>query len=125
MVGELTLCNPEKPTFAIKIERICFRMKITNTTNNKINYSILGVQATNLSGGANQFQSSWRGDLSVAANSVGPTSSGWEDGIYIQNAGTYALQLSICYAVSETCFAGSGWEILTPGVNVTAIYWVP
>jgi len=123
--GELSLCNPEKPTFATKIERICFRMKITNTTSSKINYSILGVQATNLSGGANQFQSSWRGDLSVDANSVGPTSSGWEDGIYIQNPGTYALQVAICYATIETCFIGSGWEILTPGIGVTAIVWVP
>jgi len=123
--GELSLCNPEKPTFATKIERICFRMKITNTTSSKINYSILGVQATNLSGGANQFQSSWKGDLSVDANSVGPTSSGWEDGIYIQNPGTYALQVAICYAINESCFIGTGWEILTPGAKVTAIVWIP
>ncbi len=125
ITGELSLCNPEKPTFATKIERICFRMKITNTTSSKINYSILGVQATNLSGGANQFQSSWKGDLSVDANSVGPTSSGWEDGIYIQNPGTYALQVAICYAITESCFIGTGWEILTPGARVTAIVWVP
>lgn len=125
ITGELSLCNPEKPTFATKIERICFRMKITNTTSSKINYSILGVQATNLSGGANQFQSSWKGDLSVDANSVGPTSSGWEDGIYIQNPGTYALQVAICYAITESCFIGTGWEILTPGAKVTAIVWVP
>lgn len=125
VTSELSLCNPEKPTFATKIERICFRMKITNTTSSKISYSILGVQATNLSGGANQFHSSWRGDLSVAANSVGPTSSGWEDGIFIQEPGTYALQVAICYAVTDTCFIGSGWEILTPGARVTAIVWVP
>jgi len=125
ITGELSLCNPEKPTFATKIERICFRMKITNTTSSKINYSILGVQATNLSGGANQFQSSWKGDLSIEANSVGPTSSGWEDGIYIQNPGTYALQVAICYAITESCFIGTGWEILTPGAKVTAIFWVP
>jgi LysM repeat protein len=123
--GELSLCNPEKPTFATKIERICFRMKITNTTSSKINYSILGVQATNLSGGANQFHSSWKGDLSIDANSVGPTSSGWEDGIYIQDPGTYALQVAICYAITESCFIGTGWEILTPGAKVTAIVWVP
>ncbi|MBI5081598.1 MAG: LysM peptidoglycan-binding domain-containing protein [Chloroflexi bacterium] len=125
ITGELSLCNPEKPTFATKIERICFRMKITNTTSSKINYSILGVQATNLSGGANQFQSSWKGDLSVEANSVGPTSGGWEDGIYIQNPGTYALQVAICYAITESCFIGTGWEILTPGAKVTAIVWIP
>ena len=123
--GELTLCNPEKPSFAAKIERICFRELLINTTGQPVSYGILGVQATNLSGGPSQFQTSWRGDLSIPANGVGPTGNGWEDGIYIQEAGTYRLTLAICYSNIDTCLTGGDWQTLTGGVNVTVVIWNP
>ena len=125
VTGELTLCNPEKPSFAAKIERICFRELLINTTSQPVSYGILGVQATNLSGGPSQFQTSWRGDLSLPANGVGPTGNGWEDGIYIQEAGTYRLTLAICYSNIDTCLTGGDWQTLTAGVNVTVVIWNP
>ncbi len=125
LTGELTLCNPEKPSFAVKIERICFRELLINTTSQPVSYGILGVHAANLSGGPSQFQTSWRGDLSIPANGVGPTGNGWEDGIYIQEPGTYRLTLAICYSNIDTCLTGGEWQTLTSGVNVTAIIWNP
>lgn len=125
ITGALTLCNPEKPSFAATIERICFRELITNNTGAPVGYSILGVQAANLTGGPNQYQTSWRGDLVVPAGGTGPASGGWEDGIYINVPGTYQLTLSICYANADTCFLGTGWEVLTAGVNVNVVIWNP
>ena len=127
VTGTLTLCNPEKPSFAATIERVCFRELLVNHNSTAVSYGILGVQATNLTGGPNQFQTSWRGDLSIPANGVGPTGSGWEDGMYIDTAGTYRLTLSICYSNVGTCLAPSGgdWETLTSGVNVTVVNWTP
>ncbi len=125
ITGELTLCNPEKPSFAVKIERICFRELIINTTGQPVSYGVLGVQATNLSGGPSQFQTSWRGDLSIPANGVGPTGNGWEDGLYIQQPGIYRLSLAICYSNIDTCLSGGDWQTLTAGVNVTAVIWNP
>ncbi len=125
ITGALTLCNPEKPSFAATIERICFRELITNNTGALVGYGILGVQAANLTGGPNQYQTSWRGDLVVPAGGTGPASGGWEDGIYINVPGTYQLTLSICYANADTCFLGTGWEVLTAGVNVNVVIWNP
>ena len=125
VVGQLTLCNPEKPSFAARIERICFRELITNTTGSPVSYGILGVQATNLSGGANQFQTSWRGDLVVPAGGQGPVGGGWEDGIYIEQAGVYRLQLAVCFSTVDGCLAGTGWELLTAGVDVKVVIWTP
>jgi hypothetical protein len=129
IAGELTLCNPEKPTFAATIERICFREKIVNTTSQAVAYDIIGVQATNLSGGPSQFQTSWRGDLSIGPGCTGPTDScggPWEDGMYFATPGTYRLTLSICYSKIDVCLGSSGdWETLTSGVEVTVISWTP
>ena len=129
ITGELTLCNPEKPSFAATIERICFREKIVNTTSQTVAYGIIGVQATNLSGGPSQFQTSWRGDLKIDAGCTGPTDScggPWEDGMYFATPGTYRLTLSICYSKIDVCLGSSGdWETLTSGVEVTAISWTP
>lgn len=126
--GELLLCNPEKSSFAANIERICFREKIVNTTNNPISYGILGVQATNLSGGANRFQTSWAGNLAIGPGCIGPTdtcSGPWEDGMYLE-AGTYRLTLSICYSKIDVCqSAGGEWETLTSGVSVNIVNWTP
>lgn len=125
ITGSLTLCNPEKPSFAATIERICFRELITNTTGASVGYSLLGVQVTSLTDGQNQFQTSWRSDQVVPAGGTGPTPGGWEDGIYINIPGTYQLTLSICYANADTCFLGTGWEVLTAGVNVNVVIWNP
>src|SRR3990172_2016447 len=43
VTGELILCNPEKPSFAATIERICFREKIVNITGQAISYGVVGV----------------------------------------------------------------------------------
>ncbi|MEK7278655.1 MAG: LysM peptidoglycan-binding domain-containing protein, partial [Chloroflexota bacterium] len=125
ITGALTLCNPEKPSFAATIERICFRELITNTTGAPVGYSILGVQVTSLTGGQNQFQTSWHSDLVVPAGGTGPVPGGWEDGIYINIPGTYQLTLSICYLNAGACFLGTGWEVLTAGVNVNVVIWNP
>lgn len=125
VTGQLTLCNPEKPSFAADIERICFRELITNTTGSPVSYGVLGVQATNLSGGPNQFQTSWRGDLSVPPFGTGPTGGGWEDGIYIDVPGMYRLQLAICFSSVDGCLSGIGWELLTSGVDVKVVDWHP
>jgi LysM repeat protein len=125
VTGTLTLCNPEKPSFAADIERICFRELIVNTTGTPITYSYLGVRATNLTGGPSQFQTSWRGDLTLGANAQGPSGGGWEDGIYIDEPGTYRLQLAICFSTVDGCLAGTGWETLTTGVDVKVVFWQP
>jgi len=125
LTGTLTLCNPEKPSFAVKIERICFRERLVNNTDQPVKYGVLGVRAENLSGGPSQFQTSWRGDLTVPARGVGPTGDGWEDGIYIQEPGAYRLTLSICYSSTDVCLSGGEWETLTSGVNVTTVIWNP
>lgn len=129
ITGELTLCNPEKPTFAATIERICFHEKIVNTTSQAVTYGIIGVLATNLNGGSSQFQTSWRGDLSIGPGCTGPTDScggPWEDGMYFATPGTYRLTLSICYSKIDVCLGSSGdWETLTSGVEVTVISWTP
>ncbi len=125
VTGQFTLCNPEKPSFAANIERICFREIVFNTTGQPVSYSLLGVQATNLGGGPNQFQTSWRGDLVIPAGGQGPTAGGWEDGIYIEAPGAYRLQLAICFLNVDSCQLGLGWEILTPGVDVKVVFWLP
>nr|MBI2904824.1 hypothetical protein [Chloroflexota bacterium] len=126
ITGQITLCNPEKQSFAATLERICFRELIVNNTSAPVSYGVLGVQATNLSGGPDKFQTSWRGDLSVPANGTGPTGGGWEDGMYIDTPGTYRLTLSICYSDVDTCLGSNGeWETLTSGVNVNVVNWTP
>jgi LysM repeat protein len=125
VTGTLTLCNPEKPSFAADIERICFRELIVNTTSQPVSYGMLGVRATNLTGGPSQFQTSWRGDLVLGAGAQGPTGGGWEDGIYIDEPGTYRLQLAMCFSSVDACLAGSGWETLTTGVDVKVVFWLP
>mgnify|MGYP001585535824 CR=1 FL=1 len=125
VTGQLTLCNPEKPSFAADIERICFRELITNTTGAPVSYGLLGVSATNLTGGPDQFQTSWRGDLSVPPFGTGPTGGGWEDGIYIDVPGTYRLQLALCFSNVDGCLSGIGWEVLTSGVDVKVVDWHP
>jgi len=126
ITGQLTLCNPEKPSFAATIERICFHETLFNTTAAGVKYGILGVQATNLSGGPNQFQTSWRGDdLTVPPGGQGPAGGNWEDGIYITQPGTYRLQLAVCFSSVDGCLAGVGWETITSGVNVKVVFWQP
>lgn len=129
ITGELLLCNPEKPSFAANIERICFREKIVNTTGQPISYGVLGVQIADTATGSSRFHSSWQGALSIGPGCTGPTDScggPWEDGIYIATPGTYRLTLSVCFSEINTCLGGSGdWETLTSGVNVTVVNWTP
>jgi hypothetical protein len=129
MSGQLSLCNP-KTSYAAKSdtfegERICVNELITNGTGQTITYGVLGVQATNLSGGPHAFQTSWRGDLSVPPGGNGPTGGGWQDGLYLA-AGTYRLSLAICYSNTDTCLGDSGeWETLTSGIQIEVVPWTP
>jgi hypothetical protein len=129
ITGQLTLCNPEKPSFAASIERVCFRERIVNSTGNTITYGVLGVQIASLSGGPNSFHTSWQGNLSIGPGCTGPTDTcggPWEDGTFLATPGTYRLSLSICYSDINTCLGSSGdWETLTSGVDITVISWTP
>jgi hypothetical protein len=129
IVGELTLCNPEKPSFAANIERICFREKIVNTTGGPIPYGVLGVQITGLDGAPSSFHSSWQGSLSIGPGCTGPTDvcgGPWEDGTYLATPGSYRLSLSMCFSGINSCLGGTGeWATLTSGINVTVISWTP
>jgi|GEM_PF-1476807 len=125
ITGQLTLCNPEKPSFAATIENICFRELVINHTSAPIYYGALGVTATNLATGERIWHPSWN-DVSVPANGVGPTGGGWEDNMKIDTPGTYRLTLDICYSHVSICpSSGADWETLTSGVNVTVVNWTP
>lgn len=120
LTGELILCGG-KTSYAVG-ERVCFTEKIFNTTAASINYGVLGVLAVNTSGGANQFQTSWSGDLSIGPGCYGPTDKcggAWEDGMRLSAPGSYTLYLQICYSALSACQAGGDWESLTGGVAVT------
>lgn len=125
--GKLELCDASKPSFATIIERICFVETIYNQTNQNIDYGLLGVQATNLSGGKSQFQTSWSGELRLNGNGIGPVpNGGWEDGIFLQEPGTYRLTLEICYSPLKQCSQSTAeWETLTSGIIITVIDWTP
>jgi len=120
--GQLALCNP-KTTYAAGAERICFVEKIVNTTSGPIQYGVLGVQATNLSGGPSQFQTSWSGDLGIDPGCTGPTDhcgGVWEDGMRLNAPGAYRLSLQICYSPLNVCTTSDGeWETISAGINIT------
>jgi hypothetical protein len=120
--GQLTLCNP-KTTYAAGAERICFVEKIVNTTSGPIQYGVLGVQATNLSGGPGQFQTSWSGELGIDPGCTGPTDhcgGVWEDGMRLNAPGAYRLSLQICYSPLNVCTTSDGeWETISAGINIT------
>lgn len=127
LVGNLTLCNSTKTTYAVN-ERICFVEWIRNNTNAPISYGLIGVSAANLSGGASAFQTSWDaagipgGYLGVDANCEGPTDrckGAWEDGIRIPTPGSYRLTLQICYSTFSQCLNTGDWETLSAGINIT------
>lgn len=124
ITGQLFLCNP-KTIYAAGWERICFVELIQNHTGARINYGILGVQATNLSGGPSQFQTSWSGDLAIDPGCLGPTDrcgGAWEDGMKMNAVGTFSLTLQICYSSKITCQGGGEWETLTPGIVITVVH---
>jgi len=124
--GTLTLCDPDKPTFATLIERICFRETIFNTNQNEVKYGKLGVQITNQSNGMSQFHASWTGAMTLAPRALGPTADGWEDGITLQEPGTYRLVLRICFSTEGECAnLAADWETLTPAITITVINWTP
>jgi len=129
VTGTLTLCNPEKPSFASKIETICFTETIVNHTSGNIPYGILGVRYENLSGGPSGFHTSWRGDLVINAGCTGPTDScggpTTDFGMRIDTAGVYRLTLSMCFSSVDACLAGGAWEVLTSGVTVKVVDWTP
>jgi hypothetical protein len=122
--GSLTLCtaNAGRTTYAVN-ERVCFNEKIVNNTASLINYGVLGVLAVNTSGGANQFQTSWSGDLGINGGCTGPTDrcgGPWEDGIRIATPGAYTLYLQICFSTFNTCTSGGGeWESFGSGIAIT------
>ena len=119
ITGQLTLCNPTKLTYAT-YERVCFNMLLKNQTAQSVSYTFLGLHAVNVSSGSSVFHTSWSGTLSIPAHGVGPTSSGWEDGLYL-SPGSYKITLDICYAVESDCRQSIGWEVLTPGITVKIV----
>jgi hypothetical protein len=124
ITGQLFLCNP-KTIYAAGWERICFVELIQNHTGARINYGIFGVQATNLSGGPSQFQTSWSGDLAIDPGCLGPTNrcgGAWEDGMKMNAVGIFSLTLQICYSSQTTCQGGGEWEALTPGIVITVVH---
>lgn len=119
ITGQLTLCNPSKLTYA-SYERVCFNMLLKNQTAQPVSYTFLGLHAVGQGGGASVFHTSWSGTLSIPAQGVGPTSSGWEDGLYL-SPGSYRITLDICYTVEADCRRSIGWEVLTPGITVKIV----
>jgi hypothetical protein len=127
ITGQLTLCNA-KTTYGTN-ERICFVERIRNTTAAPVSYGILGVQASSLSGGGGQFQTSWSADLApggvlwIDPGCEGPTdrcNGPWEDGMTIRTPGTYRLVLSVCFSDFPTCLGTSGaWETLSQPIVVS------
>jgi hypothetical protein len=115
LTGRLTLCDP-KTNYAVSVERICFKELIYNGTTSRVNYGVLGVLAMNLSGGPNQFQTSWSGDLAIDPSCYGPTDrcgGKWEDGMKISVVGSYRLLMQICYSPQNDCGnSTSEWETL-------------
>jgi cytoskeletal protein RodZ len=128
ITGSLTLCNPEKSSFATNIERICFYEKIVNTTSNSVYYGKLGVSIVNVDTGAATFHNSWT-DVTIGPGCTGPSGTcggPWEDGTYLPNPGTYRLALSICYSAVDACVGGTGeWETFPSNITVTAVNWTP
>jgi Bacterial SH3 domain len=123
--GALTLCDPSRTTYAAG-EWICVIETIYNASKNAVNYGILGVNAINMTGGPNWFQSSWMGlnhagnYLVISPNCTGPVGlcdGPWKDGFKLQ-AGTYQFTLSICYSNAKTCQGGGVWETLTAPFTV-------
>jgi hypothetical protein len=127
ITGQLRLCN-NKTTYGTS-ERICFVESIRNTTAAPVSYGILGVQASSLSGGGGQFQTSWSADLApghvlwIDPGCEGPTdrcNGSWEDGMTIRTPGTYRLVLSVCFSEFNTCLGTSGdWETLSQPIVVS------
>jgi hypothetical protein len=128
IVGTLTLCNPEKSSFATNIERICFYEKIVNTTSNPVYYGKLGVSIVNVDTGAATFHNSWT-DVTIGPGCTGPSGTcggPWEDGTYLPNPGNYRLSLSICYSNVDSCVGGTGeWETFPSNITVSAVNWTP
>jgi hypothetical protein len=125
--GQLSLCNA-KTTYGTN-ERICFVERIHNNNAAPVSYGILGVQASSLSGGGGQFQTSWSADLApggvlwIDPGCDGPTDrckGAWEDGMTIRTPGTYRLVLSVCFSDFPTCLGTSGaWETLSQPIVVS------
>jgi len=126
--GTLTLCNPEKSSFATNIERICFHEKIVNTTNNPIYYGKLGVLITNLSTNQSSYHDSWT-DVTIGPGCTGPSGTcggPWEDGAYLNAPGSYRLALTMCYSKVDACVGGTGdWETFPSNIVVTTVDWTP
>ena len=139
ITGGLALCDPSKTSYAARaqtslgeIERVCIIETIQNHNGQVVTYGILGVSAQNTSGGPSQFQSSWRGDLSINGNCTGPSGNGGcggshtDTGFFIDQPGSYVLTLRICYSGVDTCLGNSGdWETLTSGIPIQIISWTP
>ncbi len=124
--GNLNLCSSQV-VFAVR-ERICFVEWIKNNTAKAVPYGILGVTAVREGGGV-QFQTSWSGELAshgllgIDPGCIGPTDrckGQWEDGVRLNNTGTYQLVLTVCFSDFPTCRGTSGdWETLSGPIVVT------
>jgi hypothetical protein len=124
--GMLNLCSSQV-TFAVG-ERVCFVEWIKNNTGQRVGYGILGVTAVRQGGGV-QFQTSWSGEqaphglLGIDPGCIGPTDhckGQWEDGMRLNNPGTYQLTLNVCFSDYPTCRGTTGdWEVLSGAIVIT------
>jgi hypothetical protein len=103
----------ENPTVGAN-QQIWFNFSVTNGSGQVLPYGFLGVAIFNSTGTNVGFHTSWSG------SSLNPGQTlNWRDGLVISTAGSYQLQLSICYSSVTVCGSGGEWELLGPRVPVT------
>jgi hypothetical protein len=101
---------------------IGFSFKIKNISENQVGYGFLGANCYDAAGNLAFFQASWQGPDASTKKWMNPGdelpwTDWWHDGV--PNPGTYRMQLVICYNTPGECNAGTGWEALSPLVELT------
>jgi hypothetical protein len=127
--GELRLAVQDKFKYASQIENIKVIELITNTTNQRLSYGVIGVEIVNRDTSEKTFHTSFSGDLKLGANCQGPKDEcggEWLDQLRIDKAGNYKLALAICYNNVQEALNGRGdWETLTPYIEIVVDNWRP
>ena len=127
--GELRLAVQDKFKYASQIENIKVVELITNTTNQRRDYGVVGVEIVNRDTNEKTFHTSFSGDLKLGPNCQGPKDEcggEWLDQLRIDKAGNYKLALAICYNNVQEALNGRGdWETLTPYIDIVVDNWRP
>lgn len=91
-------------------EKVFFKIEATNTTDNTIQFGILGLNSSD-----GNFQTSWDNSHISAGETFRH-----EDGVAFGAPGNYTVWLSICFSSKEVCQSPDGnWERFEPGQEVT------